>query len=347
MKAIEDNLLALLRMQSDTLAAFVTEKYLQTHPEYNDEDIQRIRKMCHEDLSHHLEFICSALSLGKMQVFTDYAAWLKNVLESRQLPVMHAIDAFKLIQVFAREQIDSVVHDPLNEVLEAGIEILTQADTHVPLPLASSTTLPKTTQYTKAIVDGDGKQASQIVDEYLDEGTSLVDLSVSMLQPAMYEIGQLWQTNQISVAHEHMATAITQNLMARAYTRSEFAEPIDRRAVFTCIEGNHHSLGLRMVSDAYEVKGWDVEFLGSDTPTDSLLVFLDNQRPDLLAMSLSMPDQVIKLQQVLDMLNSELGSDMPAVVIGGLAINALGGVPSRCRVDNWFTDAKCAVEELQ
>jgi len=32
-----------------------------------------------------------------------------------------------------------------------------------------------------------------------------------------------------------------------------------RDTLFACVEGNYYSLGLRMVSDAFEVEGWDVD----------------------------------------------------------------------------------------
>ena len=40
-------------------------------------------------------------------------------------------------------------------------------------------------------------------------GLSVADVYGRLLQPAPYRVGELWQANQISVAREHLATAIT------------------------------------------------------------------------------------------------------------------------------------------
>ena len=71
--------------------------------------------------------------------------------------------------------------------------------------------------YLDAIRAGDRRRAFQLIDDGRGSGLVLGTLYMDVFQPALREIGRLWQENQISVADEHLATAITQAAMARAY----------------------------------------------------------------------------------------------------------------------------------
>ena len=52
-------------------------------------------------------------------------------------------------------------------------------------------------------------------------GWTFVDAELHLVQPAMYGIGKGWQENRISVAHEHMATALVHGLLAREFATAE------------------------------------------------------------------------------------------------------------------------------
>lgn len=55
-----------------------------------------------------------------------------------------------------------------------------------------------------------------------------------------HEVGNLWQRNRITVVQEHLASAISQNVLVGAYLKASFLAPIGQSAVFACVEGNHH-----------------------------------------------------------------------------------------------------------
>ena len=53
-------------------------------------------------------------------------------------------------------------------------------------------------------------------------GGLIPDIYRDVFQDALYEIGTLWETNQISVAEEHMGTAITQYVMSNLWKYPTF-----------------------------------------------------------------------------------------------------------------------------
>ncbi len=343
---VSEKSIAFLRLQADDLSEFVTNRYFERHPECRVEDQPRIRRLCKEDMNHHLGFILMAASTGNGRVFINYVFWLRQVLESRGLTLDHTEESLRTIAEYLDVHVESPDIETYRQLLGKGLAVLEVPTDQLPVPEHHSRIeLPEAKDYTRAIVSGNSQLAGEITNREMSAGLSLVDLGVGIVQPAMYQVGNLWQSNKIGVAQEHMATAITQNILARAFMEAEFEDPNGRTAVLSCVPGNHHSLGLRMVSDALETAGWACEFLGADTPVEALVSFVDQKRPDLVALSVSMPEQLEHLELISSRLRDEFSSGRPSIVAGGLMLNVLMGLPTRTKVDEWFMDAKQIVEE--
>ena len=66
-------------------------------------------------------------------------------------------------------------------------------------------------QYVAAQLTGDRRAALQLITQHgLGRCIPVVNLYLNLIQAAQYRIGDLWQQNFITVAQEHLATAISQ-----------------------------------------------------------------------------------------------------------------------------------------
>ncbi|MEO7335714.1 MAG: cobalamin-dependent protein [Caldimonas sp.] len=200
-------------------------------------------------------------------------------------------------------------------------------------------------QYSDASLRGHRGQAQELMNAAMRDGLTLTEASVRLVQPAMIEVGRLWQTHRITIAQESLATAISQSVLAKAYLEARFAEPIGRKAVFANVAGNHHSLGLRMLSDAFETVGWDVGLLGVDLPVDDLVRQVDAERPELVCLSLSMPAHLAVARRTVERLRAELGTACPTIWVGGGATLAADRVWRSVRADGWAADALHALAQ--
>ena len=90
---------------------------------------------------------------------------------------------------------------------------------------------------------------------------------------------------KISVATEHMATAINESLLNLTYPRL-FAQPRNgKSAVVTCMTNEYHQIGAKMVADIFELHGWRGYFLGANTPVKDVKSLIAEKRPDVIALS--------------------------------------------------------------
>jgi len=142
--------------------------------------------------------------------------------------------------------------------------------------------------YLQHLLRGEAGRCESIVDQLLDQRIAMLDLYSDLFRQSLYDVGDLWERNRISVAVEHLATAITERILATAYPRLVAShEPSARRAVISCTVNEYHQVGARMVADVMEDAGWDVRFLGASTPEQDLLQILEEDHPQLLGLSVS------------------------------------------------------------
>lgn len=171
--------------------------------------------------------------------------------------------------------------------------------------------------YLRALLAGDREACARLVNAQLDAGADLKTLYVQLLQRAQYEVGELWEQQKITVATEHLATAVTQRMMTLIQARVLRGPPRQRSIVVACVADELHQLGGRMIADFCELRGWRGHFLGANATLEELLRVIDQTHPDLVGLSLSLPFNLPRLLAALDAL-SAAHPGLP-IVVGGQA----------------------------
>jgi MerR family transcriptional regulator, light-induced transcriptional regulator len=178
-------------------------------------------------------------------------------------------------------------------------------------------------RYLEALVAGDRRRCREEFEARLDDGIDLRTLYLDLVQRSLYDVGELWERGRVSVATEHLVTAITESLLNLVYPRL-FQQPrLDRRAVVTCTANELHQIGGKMVADIFELNGWRGYFLGANTPVRDLLNFIQVERADVVALSLT----VYSGLDVLLNAATEIHAQCPAmpILVGGQAFRWGGG----------------------
>lgn len=154
--------------------------------------------------------------------------------------------------------------------------------------------------YLAALLKGDRAQCHAIIQDLVARDVDIRDIFLNYFQRSLYQVGELWEINKISVATEHLATAITEGLLALVYPKLFSAEHTGKKAIVSCAVNEYHQIGGKMVADIFELNGWDSRFLGASTPQDDLLKFIHETQPDVLALSLSIYSNLPKLLKTTD-----------------------------------------------
>jgi MerR family transcriptional regulator, light-induced transcriptional regulator len=176
--------------------------------------------------------------------------------------------------------------------------------------------------YTDAMRVGDPAAAMVVIDEGQSAGLSAVAIQARVIAPAMRAVGVLWERGVVTVAEEHLATAVSDRVLTSLYPG--LLRRVRRggdTVVVAAVHGEHHVLGLRMVADVFEAYGFDVRFLGADVPESSLIAWVQEHRPAAVALGVTMPLGASTLARQVIALR-ELDPDLP-VIIGGQGVPAV------------------------
>lgn len=167
---------------------------------------------------------------------------------------------------------------------------------------------------------------------------------LDVIQPSLYEIGELWERGEVSVAQEHLATAIASRVMAALYPRFVLGEQTRGRAVVAAVSEEFHELGAWMVADLLALDGWDVSYLGANTPTRDLLDLVLQRKPDLLALSSAMPFNLSRVQEGIQEARARKELSSTRIMVGGRVFRDLEDLWHLTGADGWAPDAREATE---
>lgn len=186
-------------------------------------------------------------------------------------------------------------------------------------------------EFMEALILGNHSLCSKLVHSYLAEQISIEELYENIIKKALYNLGELWEFNKISVSTEHLASAIVESILNQLYFEIITKETKSKTVLAACVENEFHQIGIKMISDIFEMNGWNALFLGSNVPTSELVSFMKTKNPDLLAISVSLYFNLPGLEKMIQKMRKEF-PDLP-ILIGGQAFRH-GGKDIILKYDN-------------
>ncbi len=171
-------------------------------------------------------------------------------------------------------------------------------------------------QLADCLLKGDIHSSWKIVKELDQIGMNSCYVYDQVIRKALYFIGELWRDNKITVADEHLATGVAEIIVTR-YSLEQTLVPTDHNALFFCIEGEEHVLGLKMVSAYFQEKGWTTHFLGANLPLEYAVYSVKKWKPKVVGISISMVHNLPRLQSYISALE-ELDPELKVFVGGRL-----------------------------
>lgn len=173
-------------------------------------------------------------------------------------------------------------------------------------------------RYLSFIINGKRPEAEKLCLNYIEGDNSIKSMYEDIMKPALYKVGELWEQNKISVATEHLATAISEGILNSVYSQVIPDEYSDKKVVLACVENENHQVGIKMVADIFEMNNWESFFLGAGFPTSELIKFTNEKKPDVIAISLSVYFNYKVLVNTIQELRNSF-PDLP-IIVGGQAL---------------------------
>ena len=167
--------------------------------------------------------------------------------------------------------------------------------------------------FAEAATTSDVGALTTVVDQALALGP-IDEAFEEVIAPALVDIGDRWERGELTVAQEHLASSTVRAGLQRLLADARAS--VRGVVVLACAPGERHEIGLLMLAVLLRADGWQVAYLGPDTPIDDAVSLATDLNATALAFSATGEDSAEDLRRGLRAAN------VPAaitVVVGGHA----------------------------
>jgi methanogenic corrinoid protein MtbC1 len=159
------------------------------------------------------------------------------------------------------------------------------------------------------------------LDELLRRSAAVIGTPAFLEQsvvPLLRDIGDHWHSGRLSIAEEHMASAIIEAFIVAAIQTMAVPDGAPLVLVATPV-GSRHVIGAALVGAATAAVGWRPVFLGGDVPTAEIARAAIAGSARAVALSVVYAEDVGKMLGELGQLREQLPAHV-AVIVGGRAV---------------------------
>jgi methanogenic corrinoid protein MtbC1 len=180
----------------------------------------------------------------------------------------------------------------------------------------------------KAGRSGDLAEASSLIDRATALGMRPVEVLIGLMAPLLYEVGEMWARNEVTIADEHRFTALCRSLVAVVAEKVRPPGPTRRPDLLLMnAAGNDHSLGLEIAALWLAAHGKTSELLAPGLRPDQVIDILERTGARTLGLSISLPEQLDSVLELVSAIQSSRLAQKPRILLGGFAVKK-GAIPS-------------------
>ncbi len=318
---------------------FQHDKVLET--EYDDYR----KKRMFEDILYNLSFLEVSYTIEDNKLFEEYSVWLYELMMNLMPDISpkrikeQMLDHYKILDNELKKMLLPEKYKQINNYIQRAINATLnyqKTDKTRVIDQGKYGNIKKT--YLDYLIKNNARKAIDYILEIEKIGIPLEDIYVEILQEVMIEIGNLWHENKITVDQEHYMTSITQMVLSQFYDKV-FSTKRNNHTLVACSVGSElHEMGARMISDLFEYNGWDSIYLGAAIPNKTLLERIKKDKPDLVILSVTMPQHLTQCLDIVNMLKNL--ENPPKIAVGGRAFLTSDNVWKKWPVDISVENAK-------
>ncbi len=308
----------MLTEKSSELANDITSLQLANNPDLLKRYGAAGKRRCYKDAEYHLKYLIEALTMERPDMYANYILWASAMLKARHLTEKDLEDNLDVVQQSIHNIMGPQFSSVTKHYISAAKEKLKdQSDESQSCITENNPLKQEVTTYLEYLLQGKRHEATLFISELIDQGIEIKAIYQHIFQVSQYEVGRLWQLNKITVAHEHYCTAATQLIISGLYKHIYATNRKGKTLVACSISGELHELGIRMVSDFFEMDGWDTYYLGANIPDRQLIEALSEHKADVLALSVSLPIHVSKAATLIKTIRRNKNLSNLKIMVGG------------------------------
>jgi len=302
----------------------------------------------YDNHNNHAAFMSNIFKLNDYELMSRVIIWVYRTYNSQGF----SFDYFPIAMNAWIEAVDKYAEpsnaEPIKEIYRWIIknhELFIDASYRIEKPplFIDHKWLELKDAFLSSLLEGSHREAVELALNNVHSASDLTEFYLQVIQPAMYDIGNLWEKGSISVAREHLASAIVTRVMAALYPKFIILEQTKSSAIVTAAPNEYHEIGPRMVADLLEIDGWSINYTGANTPPESLVDLALAKQPFFIAISVGMPFNIDRTQKLIQLIRDHKQLNDTKIMVGGQCLKMSSQVRKAIGADGSGESAKDAV----
>ncbi len=309
----------------------------------NYNEIKRSKSV--RDTKYHLQYLAEAVADDSRSLFLDYIDWASVIMDNIGIDKENFIQNLQHTKAAIIAEVGNEAADILNEYFSAAFKVL-QIKHGKPVSFLQKENkfYQIAFDYCESLLQSDRRTASNIIMRAFESGISVKELYRYIFQPVQWEIGRLWQINEISVAQEHFCTAATQMIMSQLYPHIFNSSKNGKKFLAASVGSELHEIGVRMVADFFEMEGWDTYYLGANTPQESIIKTIKELEPDVLGLSSTITFNLKNIKEIINTIRLNGLDRKTKIMVGGYPFNVSKDLWKKMGADGYAPNAEEALK---
>jgi methanogenic corrinoid protein MtbC1 len=318
MQAQENKAGKYIKSNSDILAKKILDTHSEIQKKYSTKFDEKNAGMYLSGIKYHLAYLSESLLFSSPELFHSALGWGKVFLPNIEIPINHISVVLTAIRETFKNELPDDIKGPATKYLDDAVKKVKEFSTEPPSFLEEQKGLYNESKiYLEFLLNNRRMDASKLILDLINKGVTIKDVYLEIFQPVQYELGRLWQVGIISVAQEHYCTASTQIIMSQLYPYIFQNQKSDNVFIGTCISGELHEIGVRMLSDLLELEGWDTYYLGANMPIDSIIKTIIEKKAKVIGLSATMTFHAEKVENQIKAIKDSKECREVKIIVGG------------------------------
>lgn len=337
-----------IRSNSEELAKKIFEHHIRLYGEPKPVMGSKDGTLYTNGIKYQLLFLSESLNYSSPELFLDALNWGKSFMPSIGLDSEHISMVLYSIKEAFRKTLPEEIRDVSINFIDKGLtriaELPGKASSYIK---RESKYFKETKDYLDLLLESKRSEAGRLIIDMAEQGVPIKELYLEIFQVTQYEIGRLWQLGELTVAQEHYCTAATQLIMSQLYSYIFQTENIEKIFIGTCVSGELHEIGIRMLSDLLEMEGWDTYYLGANMPARSVVDTIADKKADLVGISATMTFHINKAHDLIKAIRQEENCRHAKILVGGYVFNTVKGLWKKIDADGYGRDLEHSLKQAR
>lgn len=298
---------------------------------------------------HHTLFMSSVFRLNNYTLLVRMLVWMYRAYHSHGLSYEYFTYAFpewrKAVMLHMNHATGAEIDHVYQWIVEHHSDFVQLAISTDYKVFANNNNQEFGNVFVAQLLRGEYQACLALGENYcLTDVDDLASFYVEIIEPSLYEIGRLWEIGHISVAQEHLATAIVNKIMLTLFLRAGLREATKPKVVIAAAPNELHEIGASVVADLLEQHGWDVHYLGANIHKEELLEYLSLNKHCFLGLSVVTPFNLAAAQEIIHSIRGDASICRVKIMVGGAAFRHSGDLWHQVGADAYAVDGHAAIK---